>query len=237
MSSLINTKIQDTYTGLIKTADNAPINATLKNLEDGNGGVLPIQVSTTGVNFTGNVTGLPTVEAGLVAGTATDSIKNADSLVTNATTAGGAQAIALGNGATSSNAQTIAIGNGALSNNFQSVAIGDGAEATGVGAVAMGQYSNANGIYASAWGRTSIASSDGSVAFGQQAEVPFGVPGGVAMGRQVQADTADTTHVRALKIVAPDGGTGGNGITMLSPNGTAYKLTVSDAGALVITAV
>ena len=150
MSSLINTKIQDTYTGLIKTADNAPINATLKNLEDGNGGVLPIQVSTTGVNFTGNVTGLPTVEAGLVAGTATDSIKNADSLVTNATTAGGAQAIALGNGATSSNAQTIAIGNGALSNNFQSVAIGDGAEATGVGAVAMGQYSNANGIYASA---------------------------------------------------------------------------------------
>jgi hypothetical protein len=55
------------------------------------------------------------------------------------------------------------------------------------------------------------------------------------MGRQVTSDTADTTHVRALKIVAPSGGTGGNGITMLSPNGTAYLLTVSDAGALVIT--
>ena len=57
------------------------------------------------------------------------------------------------------------------------------------------------------------------------------------MGRQVAADTADTTHVRALKIVAPDGGIGGNGIIMLSPNGTAYKLTVSNAGELVIAAV
>ena len=72
MSSLINTKIQDTYTGLIKTADNTPITATLKNLEDGNGGVLPIQVSTTGVNFTGNVTGI--TAGGLAEGTGTDSI-------------------------------------------------------------------------------------------------------------------------------------------------------------------
>ncbi len=59
MSSLINTKIEDTYTGLLKTSDNLPIDATLKTIQDGNGGNLPIQVSTTGVNFTGTVTGLP----------------------------------------------------------------------------------------------------------------------------------------------------------------------------------
>jgi len=208
-------------------------------ISDGLGNALPLEASTTTIKFTGNadftsatVTG---ISAGnLVNGAGADSLKNVDSLVTNATTAGGAQAIALGNGATSSNAQTIAIGNGALANNFQSVAIGDGAEATGVGAVAMGQYSNANGIYASAWGRTSIASSDGSVAFGQQAEVGFGVPGGVAMGRQVVADLADTTHVRALKIVAPDGGTGGNGITLLSPNGTAGTVTLTDGSELAL---
>ena len=76
-------------------------------------------------------------------------------------------------------------------------------------------------------GRTANASADGSVAFGQQTNVPFGVNGGVALGRQVEADLADTTHVRALKIVAPDGGTGGNGITMLSPNGTAGVITLT----------
>ena len=54
------------------------------------------------------------------------------------------------------------------------------------------------------------------------------------MGRFVSTVQADTTHVRELYIVAPDGGTGGNGITMLSPDGTAYTLTVSNAGALVI---
>ena len=241
MATLTGNAINTSYQGLIKFDDNGTIDATvLKQLTDGTGGSLPIQVSQVQtkfqslVDFTGaTVTGLP-ASGNLVNGTGADSLKNVDSLVTNATTAGGAQAIALGNGATSSNAQTIAIGNGALSNNFQSVAIGDGAEATGVGAVAMGQYSNANGIYASAWGRTSVASSDGSVAFGQQAEVPSGVAGGVAMGRQVVADTADTTHVRALKIVAPDGGTGGNGITMLSPDGTAGVITLTNASELAV---
>lgn len=151
--------------------------------------------------------------------------------------AGGAQSIAIGNNSTSSNAQTIAIGNGALSNNFQTVAIGDGAEATGVGAAAVGQYSAASGLYASAWGRTASAAGEGSVAFGQQAVVAFDKAGAVAMGRQVEAVDADTTHVRALYIVAPDGGTGGNGITMLSPDGTAYKLTIANGGTLSISAV
>ena len=158
--------------------------------------------------------------AGLVAGTGTDSLKAADTLLTAAATASSLQAIALGNGAQ-------ATGN-------QSISIGNYAEATNVGCAAVGEYASASGLYASAWGRTANAASDGAVAFGQQTNVPFNVPGGVALGRQVEADLSDTTHVRALKIVAPDGGTGGNGITMLSPNGTAYTLTVSNAGALVI---
>jgi hypothetical protein len=225
MSSLINTRIQDTYTGLIKTADNLPVDGTLKNLEDGNGGVLPMQVSTTGVNFTGTVTGLPVVEAGLVNGTGTDSLKQADALVTDAATASGPQSIALGNGA--------------VANSNQSIAIGNFSESTSVGTAAVGEYASATGIYASAWGRTSYARSDGSVAFGQQAGVPFSptgteYAGAVAMGRGVVADLADTTHVRALKIVAPDGGTGGNGITLLSPNGTAGEVTLTDASELAI---
>ena len=55
-TSLINTKPQDTYPGLIKTTDNAAISGTLKTLSDGNGNDFPMQVSTTAVNFTGTLT-------------------------------------------------------------------------------------------------------------------------------------------------------------------------------------
>jgi hypothetical protein len=160
--------------------------------------------------------------AGFVNGTGTDSLKQADALTNSAATASGAQ--------------SVAIGNGARATGPQAVALGDGAEATGIGAAAVGQYAEASGIYSSAWGRTSYARVEGSVAFGQQAGVPndANLAGAVSMGRGVVAENGDTTHVRALYIVAPDGGTGGNGITMLSPNGTAYTLTVSNAGALVI---
>ena len=54
------------------------------------------------------------------------------------------------------------------------------------------------------------------------------------MGRQVVATDADTTHVRALKIVAPDGGLGGNGMTLLSPDGSTYEVTAADNGELLI---
>jgi hypothetical protein len=55
------------------------------------------------------------------------------------------------------------------------------------------------------------------------------------MGRQVTSDTADTTHVRALKIVAPDGAAlGGNGITLISPDGTEGVVTLLDTDELAL---
>ena len=42
----------NTYPGLIKTGDNTAISGTPKVLSDGNGNNLPMEVSTTGVNFT-----------------------------------------------------------------------------------------------------------------------------------------------------------------------------------------
>jgi hypothetical protein len=41
-----------TYTGLIKTGDNSAIGGTLKTLSDGAGNDLPIEASTTTINFT-----------------------------------------------------------------------------------------------------------------------------------------------------------------------------------------
>jgi hypothetical protein len=57
MASLQNQQIDQTYAGLIKTNDEAAVGATLKALEDGAGNTLPVQVSTSTVNFTGTVTG------------------------------------------------------------------------------------------------------------------------------------------------------------------------------------
>ena len=255
MATLTGNPIKDSYDGLIKTTDNAALGAVEKEITDGTGVSSTLKLGTTSASFVGTldltgatVTGLPpggvssiiagtgisvdtatgdvtvtnTGGAGLVNGTGTDSLVSAAALTTTAAVAGGNLGIALGNGASA--------------NGSEAIAIGDQAYAGFTGSAAIGQYAEASATYASAWGRTSYARADGSVAFGQQAGVPSGTQyaGAVAMGRQVTAINGDTTHVRALYIVAPDGGTGGNGITMLSPNGTAYTLTVSDAGALVI---
>lgn len=59
MATLTGKVIENTYPGLIKTSDEAAIDGTLKNLQDGLGNDLPIQVSSTEVNFTGTVTGVP----------------------------------------------------------------------------------------------------------------------------------------------------------------------------------
>lgn len=57
MATLNGQQIDTTYPGLLKTNDEAAVTGTLKGLEDGVGTTLPIEISTTGVNFTGTVTG------------------------------------------------------------------------------------------------------------------------------------------------------------------------------------
>jgi hypothetical protein len=60
----------NTYPGLIKTGDNTAISGTPKVLSDGNGNNLPMEVSTTGVNFTNNLTqGGTALQPVLVSGT------------------------------------------------------------------------------------------------------------------------------------------------------------------------
>ena len=57
MGDLTGKRIDQTYDGLIKTNDEQPIDGTLKGLQDGVGNNLPVQVSTSTINFTGTVTG------------------------------------------------------------------------------------------------------------------------------------------------------------------------------------
>jgi hypothetical protein len=56
MASLNNNYINQTYHGLIKTEDNGPIDGNLKPLTDGDGNLLPIEVSTDETKFAPNST-------------------------------------------------------------------------------------------------------------------------------------------------------------------------------------
>lgn len=187
MSSLVNQKIKDTYEGLIKTSDEQPIDGTLKNLQDGNGGVLPIQVSTSGVNFTGTVTGI--AAGGMVSGTGTDSIKSADALTTNAATASANDTIAIGNGASATSGSNIAIGENAdaggddffdrvniaigkntVANNERCIAIGLGADATGARGIALGEDAQATGPQSIAIGQNASSPAQRGVAIGYSAD-------------------------------------------------------------------
>ena len=67
MATLFNTKISDTYEGLIKTSDNGAIGAVEKNLTDGLGNASTLSIGTSTASFTGTldltnatVVGLPT---------------------------------------------------------------------------------------------------------------------------------------------------------------------------------
>jgi len=70
-----------TYDALIKVGDNGPIDGTLKVLSDGDGNNLPMEVSTTGVNFTNNLTqGGTALQPVLVSGTNIKTINGASLL-------------------------------------------------------------------------------------------------------------------------------------------------------------
>jgi len=67
-TSLTGLTPSTTYDALIKIGDNSNLTASLKTLSDGLGNDLPMQVSTTGVNFTGTVGGIPSTPPSGVAG-------------------------------------------------------------------------------------------------------------------------------------------------------------------------
>jgi len=237
MATLTGNAINTSYQGLIKFDDNGAVDpTTLKQLTDGTGGSLPIQVSQIEtkfqslVDFTGaTVSGLPVAEAGLEVGTGTNSLVNA---VGGASTASGLNSVAIGNACNTNQEAGIALGDRASATGYGSFAAGLFAQAAGFGGFALGQYAEASQGYGAAFGPSARSTSESGIAFGQQTLSSH--TGAIAMGRQVETINADTTHVRALYIVAPDGGTGGNGITLLSPNGTAGEVTLTDASELAI---
>ena len=158
MATLTGNAINTSYQGLIKLDDNGAINpTTLKQLTDGTGGSLPIQVSQVETKFQSLVdftsaTVIGIAAGGLVSGTGTNSLQSG---ITGAT----------GN---ASSTNSIAIGvDAAMSGGF-GAAIGVYSEAGGNYANAFGSLCNASGTNALAVGKQATASTDKSVSIGTE---------------------------------------------------------------------
>ncbi len=138
--------------------------------------------------------------------------------------------VAIGKGADAGSNRAIAIGVNNPSCQSEGIAIGDGVSISSSDrSIAIGGSITLNtGNDKIAMGTNASVAGQRGLAFGQNASATANEA--IAMGYNVTAAKAQTLAVNELetKLV-------GGGITMVSPNGTEYKLTVSDAGALVIT--
>ena len=238
MATLTGNQIDQSYLGLLKTTDNAAISATSKVLTDGAGNALTLSASTVGMEFTGTIdfTGATVLgvggAAGLISGAGPDSMVSAASLTANPASAGNTRDIAIGDGCiTNGGSDNIMIG-GAGQASDQSIAIGvssvaidvSGEQSVGIG----GEGSTVSGSFAVGVGSGISITANNSGGFGNGTAA--NQPGAFAIGNGVNAQKANTVSIQELEVQ-----TVGGGIIMYSPNGTEYKLTVSDAGALVIT--
>ena len=194
--------------------------------------------------------------AGLVNGTGTDSLKNADSLVTNPATASGPSTIALGDGAIASSLCSIAIGKTACATNEFGIAIGQISKAQrgislGRGAqhdwcdIVIGQGARATNITATSkvvLGNDACATTGGSVVIGGYARGTgdFSTAVGyqscataacsIAIGACVTAAKACTLTTCEIELC-----TAGGGIYLTTPDGLAQpKLTVDNSCALLV---
>ena len=161
----------------------------------------------------------------------------------------GTDAVAVGNksqaAATADSPQGTAVGAESKANGAGAVALGYRADAilsgaTAVGgqsvsssnAIAVGREANAglNGVALGRLAKTSTT--NGGIAIGNNAQANH--TGAVALGRDVVTARADSVAVGPRDIEIQGNG---KGVIMRSPNGTIYRLSVSDAGAISITPV
>ena len=255
MAALTGNSVASSYTGLLKTTDNAALGATEKNLTDGAGNASTLSLGTASASFTGDldlsgatVTGLPAGAAGLESGSGTDSMQSAASLTTTPANASSTSSIALGNDAVTRDTNDIAIGNGAETTTDGSgdkIAIGTFATASHEWGVAVGRASKGHyhgvavGYLASnttkgecvSVGRGATTNENGGVALGSLSV--SNAVGAVALGQNVTAAKTDTVSVKALETQTPSTPTAG-GIVMVDAGSTERRINIDASGNLQI---
>ena len=121
----------------------------------------------------------------------------------------------------------------------QSVQVGHNSTAKGTNGITLGHnaridssgQSNAIVIGFGA-GASSAVSSTNSIAIGTSASYATGTTEAIAIGANVTASKDETLSTKNIEIQG-----NGNGITMYSPDGSEWLVTVTNAGALLVTTV
>lgn len=124
-------------------------------------------------------------------------------------------------------ARALGIGLAVQAAGNDSVAVGEKANAAGLMTTAAGYLATATGSSSCALARQATASGQDSVAVGREASATH--TRSVALGAYTTSERINTVAVgdRDIELQGQ-----GRGIILRSPNGTLYKLTVSDAGAV-----
>ena len=151
--------------------------------------------------------------------------------------AGGQSSVAVGHQAKSSQTDMIAIGraSGYLSTGqLRSISIGtDNGFSNGAQAISIGYYAAAKATDSVALGRNARvdqSSYTGAIAIGDTTKAE--AIGAIALGADITANRVNTLSTNQLELQEV-----GGGITMYSPNGSEWLLTVTDTGDLLITGI
>lgn len=145
-------------------------------------------------------------------------------------TATGNNSVALGQGASSPGASGTAVGTSASATGVQSVAVGSAA-AQGLGAIGVGNAVQASGDHSTAVGAGAAATFAQATALGNGAQSPYQHSTAIGAGatttgpNQIMMGTSsDVTEIPL-----------GSAVVLSSPNGTRFRLSVDNTGALTTT--
>ena len=192
-TTLTGTQINNTYSGLPKTADNAALGATEKVMGDGAGNDSTLSLGTASASFTGTldlsgatVTGLN--DPGLEPGTAANSMKSA-AYLTSASPA------------TATNTFAISLGYGSDATGTKSVSIGALTEATGINSTAIGHDSHATNTNTAAFVVGVYAQASGSLALGNLTRAESGATDGIAIGKSTFSRAENDIVIGARSVV------------------------------------
>ena len=190
MANLTGQPINTSYAGLIKTTDNAGIDGTFKQLTDGLGTNIPIEVSNADLRILSNqiqltdvaqVNGFSITDLTMAFGGAIDF---SAATVTGLPGGGGAAGLVAGTGLNSmKSADSLldpATTTPAVASGQDAIALGDGSTASGTRGISIGKDSDATGLFSLALGTTARATSTAAVAIGSGALAD--TSNGVAIG-------------------------------------------------------
>lgn len=163
----------------------------------------------------------------------------------NSTSVSGISSVALGNGAAVTGNTGVAIGYNVNVGNTNGVALGNSANVSGSGGVAVGggtKVTSGNGV---AIGYLAEATNISGVAIGNSARATHSNSAVIGPRLSTSPFTATTSSAadrmtlgyQDVEVVGTGGAGVGTGLILKSPNGTKYRITVSNTGTLTAAAV